>query len=133
MTYLLDTNTCIRYLNGRSDRIRHHLESTRSQDIRVCAVVKAELFYGSMKSQHPERNLTKQTRFLDRFMSLPFDDKAAIAYGEIRASLEKVGTPIGPNDLMIAAIAVANMVTLVSHNTREFFRISALDIIDWEI
>jgi tRNA(fMet)-specific endonuclease VapC len=85
-----------------------------------------------MKSQHPERSLLKQQHFLQRFISFPFDDPAAKVYGEIRASLEKAGTPIGPNDLMIAAIAIANRVTLVSHNTREFSRIDALNIVDWE-
>ncbi|MCP4401643.1 MAG: type II toxin-antitoxin system VapC family toxin [bacterium] len=133
MTYLLDTNTCIRYLNGRSESIRQHVESSRAQDICVCAVVKAELFYGSMKSRHPERNLSKQKQFLDRFLSLPFDDKAAEVYGTIRASLEKTGTPIGPNDSMIAAIVLANTLTLVSNNTQEFKRVEGLKLVDWEI
>ena len=133
MTYLLDTNTCIRYLNGQSERIRSHVESSRAHDIVVCSVVKAALFHGAMKSQYPERNLAKQQQFLDRFMSLPFDDKAAEAYGRIRAQLEKAGTPIGPNDLLIAAIAVSNNVTLVSHNTREFSRVESLQLEDWEI
>lgn len=132
MRYLLDTNTCIRYLNGRSESIRQHIESTSPQDILICSIVKAELFYGSQKSHYPEKNLAKQQRFLNCFQSLPFDDGAAAVYGQIRAQLERSGTPIGPNDLLIAAIAISNQVTLVSHNTREFKRIDLLQLEDWE-
>ena len=133
MTYLLDTNSCIKYLNGRSDQIRQKLESKSPHDIVVCSIVKAELFYGALKSANPEKNLTKQHRFLDRFVSLSFDDKASEIYGKIRAQLEKKGTPIGPNDLLIAAISVANNVKLVTHNTREFSRVVGLKLEDWEI
>ncbi|MCB0293257.1 MAG: PIN domain-containing protein, partial [Calditrichaeota bacterium] len=66
------------------------------------------------------------------FISLPFDDSAAEKYGEIRATLEKAGTPIGPNDLFIAAIAAANKTILVTHNTREFRRVVELTLEDWE-
>ena len=130
MTYLLDTNACIRYLNGWSEKIRLRLEATDPQDIVVCSVVKAELSYGAAKSKNPTENLEKQQRFLDRFTSLPFDDRAAEAYGRIRARLETAGTLIGPNDLLIAAIAVANEVTLVTHNTREFSRVEGLILED---
>lgn len=133
MIYLLDTNTCIKYLNGRSESIRQRLTSTRPQDILLCSVVKAELFYGAMKSARPDENLAKQYRFVNRFVSLPFDDSAAEVYSHIRTQLEKLGTPIGPNDLLIAAIAVANDVTLVTHNTGEFSRVVGLKIEDWEI
>jgi tRNA(fMet)-specific endonuclease VapC len=133
MIYLLDTNTCIKYLNGRSENIRHHLESVQSEDIVLCSVVKAELFYGAMKSAKPEENLAKLHRFVSRFVSLPFDDKAAEVYGRIRAQLEKLGTPIGPNDLLIAAITVANDVMLVTHNVKEFGRVAGLKLEDWEI
>jgi len=84
MNYLLDTNTCIKYLNGRSESIRQQLEAKRPQEILVCSVVKAELFYGSMKSTKPVENLAKQRRFLARFASLPFDDHAAESYERIR-------------------------------------------------
>ncbi len=133
MSYLLDTNTCIRYLNGRSDNVRKNIESKRPQDIMVCSVVKAELFYGSVKSLNPEKNLEKQRRFVDRFVSHPFDDRAADAYSRVRSQLEKSGTPIGPNDMLIASIALANNLILVTHNTREFSRVEGLDIEDWEI
>ena len=132
MRCLLDTNTCIKYLNGQSEAIRRHVETMSAKDIVVCAVVKAELFYGAYKSRYPERNLEKQGIFLNRFVSLPFDDRAADMYGRIRADLERAGTPIGPNDLLIAAIALAHNVIVVSHNTREFARIADLRLEDWE-
>lgn len=132
MTYLLDTNTCINYLNGKSEKIRNNLESKQPEEIMVCAVVKAELFYGALKSGRPEENLEKVHKFLDRFVSLPFDDTTAEKYGEIRVDLEKAGTPIGPNDLLIAAIAAVNNSILVTHNTREFRRVRKLKIEDWE-
>ena len=63
--------------------------------------------------------------------SLPFNDQAAEAYGRIRARLGTQGTPIGPNDLIIAATAIAHNVTLITHNTREFSRVDSLRIEDW--
>ncbi len=89
----------------------------------VCSVVKAELFYGVQKSAKPKENLEKVHKFLNRFVSLPFDDKASEKYGEVRSDLEKAGTPIGPNDLLIASIALAHNVILATHNTREFKRV----------
>ncbi len=130
MTYLLDTNTCIRYLNGRSAQVRSHLESVVPADVVLCSVVKAELYYGAARS--PERTLVRIARFLSPFRSFPFDDFSAHAYGQIRAQLEQAGTPIGPNDLMIAAIAVVHGLTLVTHNTREFGRVTGLVCADWE-
>jgi len=91
------------------------------------------LFYGAAKSANPEKTLTKQHTFLDLLASFPFDDMAAEKYSMIRAHLERQGTPIGTNDLMIASIALARDLTLVTHNTREFSRVPNLKIEDWEI
>ncbi len=133
MTYLLDTNTCIRYLNGRSPNVVAKVRATAPSDIVLCSIVKAELFAGAAKSQHPTKSLATQQAFLNQFVSLPFDDAAAAIYGTTRATLEKVGAPIGPNDMLIAAITLANRVTLVTHNTREFGRIAGLALEDWEL
>ncbi|MBW4564610.1 MAG: type II toxin-antitoxin system VapC family toxin [Mojavia pulchra JT2-VF2] len=132
MRYLLDTNVCARYLNGRSLLIRERLRSTNVKDIAVCSVVKAELFYGAMRSNDPNRTLARHQEFLNLFVSLPFDDSTALVYGRIRAELLANGTPIGPNDFQIAAIALTHNLTLVTHNTREFSRVSGLTIEDWE-
>ena len=85
-----------------------------------------------MKSNNPTRTLALQEEFLSCFLSLPFDDAAAIAFGRIRARLAALGTPIGPYDLQIAAIALTNDLTLVTHNIREFSRVRGLRIEDWE-
>jgi tRNA(fMet)-specific endonuclease VapC len=130
--YLLDTNVCIRYLNGRSPAVKKKLEATNASNIYVCAVVKAELFYGAMRSNNPQRTLANQQRFLNLFTSLPFDDDAASVYGDIRAYLAQQGTPIGSNDLQIAAIALNHNLILVTHNTREFSRVPGLSWEDWE-
>ncbi|TBR56550.1 VapC toxin family PIN domain ribonuclease [Westiellopsis prolifica IICB1] len=132
MRYLLDSNVCARYLNGRSLAIRERLRATNIADIAVCSVVKGELFYGAIKSNNPEKTLSRQQEFLKLFVSLPFDDSAALVYGRIRAELSANGTPIGPNDFQIAAIAMANNLILVTHNTREFNRVNGLQIEDWE-
>lgn len=85
-----------------------------------------------MRSNNPTRTLALQEVFLNNFVSLPFDDRAARMFGTIRADLASLGSPIGPYDLQIAAIAVVNNLTLVTHNTREFSRVSGLVIEDWE-
>ncbi|MER2511057.1 MAG: type II toxin-antitoxin system VapC family toxin [Nitrosomonas ureae] len=133
MRYLLDTNVCIRYLQGRLPAIRNAIRSQKPDAIVICAVVRAELFYGAMKSQSPAETLTKQRQFIDRFPTLPFDDSAAMIFGKIRADLHRQGNPIGPYDLQIAAIALVNNLILVTHNSREFSRIEGLQLADWEI
>lgn len=132
MMYLLDTNTCIRHLNQRSSSVTERLREIPETEIALCSVVCAELYYGAMKSRHPEQTLLKQRAFVDRFYSFPFDDAAALIYGRIRAELERGGQIIGANDLMIAAIALVHNLTLVTHNLREFGRIPALNIEDWQ-
>jgi tRNA(fMet)-specific endonuclease VapC len=87
MIYLLDTNVCARYLNGKSLAIRQRLRSTNLADIAVCSVVKGELFYGAMKSNNFEKTLHRQQEFLKLFVSLPFDDDASFIYGRIRGEL----------------------------------------------
>ncbi len=132
MIYLLDTNACIVYLNQPASSVRQRLEALPKQDVAVTSIVKAELFYGAMRSSNPERSLAWQQEFLNQYVSLPFDDRAALIYGRIRAQLAALGTPIGPYDLQIAAIALANNLIQVTHNTREFSRVEGLQIEDWE-
>ncbi|HEY9628811.1 MAG TPA: type II toxin-antitoxin system VapC family toxin [Coleofasciculaceae cyanobacterium] len=133
MRYLLDTNVCVMYLNGRSTPVRDRLHSISLEEMAVCSIVKAELFYGAMRSNNPARTLERQQEFLVSFASLPFNDEAATVCGQIRARLARAGTPIGACDLLIAAIALANNLTLVTHNTREFVRVDGLQVEDWEV
>jgi tRNA(fMet)-specific endonuclease VapC len=132
MKYLLDTNTCIRHINGRSSAIAERIDALSEGDAVVCSVVKAELLFGAKRSNNPTKTQENQRKFLALFTSLPFDDAAAEHYATIRADLTKKGLPIGANDLLIAAIALANDLTLVTHNTREFERIAGLKLEDWE-
>jgi tRNA(fMet)-specific endonuclease VapC len=133
MKYSLDTNTCIRYINARAPKLRAKIPTIPAHEIIICSVVRAELFFGAAKSQYPEVSHARQYRFLRPYKSLSFDDKAAEVYGVIRAELEKKGMPIGSNDLLIAAIALANNLILVTHNIREFSRVEGLTLEDWEI
>jgi tRNA(fMet)-specific endonuclease VapC len=112
--------------------LRQRLEAVGDADISLCSVVLAELYYGAAKSISPPKTLAGQAVFVSRFRSLPFDDAAARSYGPIRADLERSGTMIGANDLLIAAIAMANGLVLVTHNLGEFRRIPGLRVEDWE-
>ncbi len=133
MRYLLDTNACIEYLRGRNSPVQTKLEAIDPSLVVLCSVVKAELNHGARKSARPEQSLRSLEKFYTLFASLPFDDRAAEAYGRLRARLEQQGASIGPYDLMIAAIALANDATLVTHNAREFGRIAELKTEDWEL
>ena len=85
-----------------------------------------------MKSSRSTDNLLLLDELFSNLDSLPFDDDAARKYGEIRSVLTRLGKPIGPNDLMIAATALVHGAVLVTHNTREFSRVEGLQIEDWE-
>jgi len=132
MRYLLDSNTCIRYLNKRSQNVIDKLNTLSPDDVLVCSITKAELFYGAMRSHNPQKTLATQQEFLNQFESLPFNDSAAEIYSRIRSKLAALGTPIGPNDLLIASIALANNLVLVTHNINEFSRVDGLQLEDWE-
>jgi tRNA(fMet)-specific endonuclease VapC len=130
--YLFDTNVCIRVLNGSSTGVIERLEGLDPSEVAMCAVVRAELVFGARKSTHVAENLRLVDAFFEPFVCLPFDDRAADAYGSVRADLERVGRPIGPNDLLIAATALANDLILVTHNISEFGRVPGLNLDDWE-
>jgi tRNA(fMet)-specific endonuclease VapC len=130
--YLLDTNACICILNGSSDALVTRLRERTPREIRLCSVVKAELIYGAYHSARAAENLRLLERFFEPYESLPFDDRCADSYGRIRSDLQRSETPIGPNDLIIAATAVAHRLTLVTANTREFGRVIGLALENWE-
>jgi tRNA(fMet)-specific endonuclease VapC len=133
MIILPDTNAWIRFLNPGDNQVKERFLSADRSKIRICSVVKAELYFGAMKSSRSIENLEiLDTLFVD-LVSLPFDDAAARIYGEIRSALAHAGTPIGPNDLMIASIALVHAAELVTHNTKEFSRVPGLRFDDWEL
>lgn len=130
--YMLDANACIRLINGTSSGLKQRLREVHPSRVRMSSVVLAELIYGARNSAHVAENLRTVQRFAAPFASVPFDDACAAAYGDIRADLRRRGEPIGPNDLLIAATALAHGLTLVTHNVREFGRVVDLMVEDWE-
>jgi tRNA(fMet)-specific endonuclease VapC len=133
MTHLLDTNSCVDHLrHGSSSNITVKLAAANPGSVVLCSVVVAELLYGAHRSTHKARSLSQVQAFHSQFLSLPFDDRAAEEYGRVRAHLASLGMSIGPNDLMIAAIALANDLTVVTHNTGEFSRVPGLKLEDWQ-
>jgi tRNA(fMet)-specific endonuclease VapC len=131
--FLLDTNACIRILNNRSALLVHRIRSHDPDELRLCAVTKAELLFGAYNSARPAENLRLLQVFFAPYLSLSFDDKCTTSYGRIRFELQRQGTPIGSNDLLIAAIALANDLTLITANTREFERVAGLKFENWEV
>lgn len=131
MKYLLDTNICIGLLNNRDPLFLTNLQQLSPEDVFLCSVVKAELVFGAKKSLHREKNEKKLKIFFQEFECLFFDDHAVESYGEIRSYLERLGNPIGGNDLLIAAIAIAHDLSLITKNTREFSKIASLKITGW--
>jgi tRNA(fMet)-specific endonuclease VapC len=130
--YLLDTNACIGFLNGKGNVIRA-FQARDPKDLYLCSIVKAELLYGAWASKRVVENLRKLEPFFEPLTSLPFDDACANYLGQLRAELKGRGQPIGGNDLMIAAIALANNLIVVTHNQKEFSKVNGLRLEDWEI
>lgn len=110
-------------------KLQHHWA-----DVAWCSVVLGELLYGAYHgaAANQSANLALVAKLRLQVPSLPFEDRAAEHYGELRAHLAGLGTPIGPNDLMIAAIARANNLILVTHNSVEFSRVPGLNLEDWQ-
>ena len=130
--YLLDTNACIRILNNISPALVARIREHSPSEIRLCSVVKAELCYGARHSSQPAKNLRLLRDFFLPFRTHTFDDNCAEHYGVIRNELSRTGKLIGPNELMVAATAIANDLILVTHNTDEFSRVVGLRWEDWE-
>jgi len=131
MPWLLDTNVWIEILKKRNQEVRQTLLSHPNDQIFLCSIVKAELWHGARKYTKSDFRLKVLEKLFAGFISLPFDDDAAWCYGDIRHQLEVAGSVIGPNDLKIAAICLANNLTLVTANTGEFSRVRNLRVEDW--
>jgi tRNA(fMet)-specific endonuclease VapC len=133
MKYFLDTNICIYIINKRPAAIITKFAQFEPYEIGISAIVVSELQYGVAKSSRPERNQERLKAFLRPFQILPYDEAAAQVYGTIRAALEKSGQPIGREDLLIAAHALSNDLTLVTNNEREFLRVPQLKVENWTL
>lgn len=129
--YLLDTNVCIGFLQGKAWAF-DKFQQIGTRRLHLCTPVKAELWYGACKSQRVVENQENFREFFTQLPSLPFDDAVVECIGSVRADLSKKGQLIGPYDMQIAAIAMVHGLVLVTHNVKEFSRISQLNIEDWE-
>ena len=130
MKYLLDTNTCVFALKQRS-RVVEQLRKCVPEDLGVAIITVAELWFGARKSVRPEATRREIAAFLKPFEVLPFDHEAADEYVRLRFELEHSGRPIGERDLLIASIAVARGLIVVTHNVSEFGRLAGLIVEDW--
>lgn len=130
MNYL-DTNICIHFLNGTLPSVREQLLKTPPQEIKIPVIVHSELLFGVKKSRRKDENLLKVQRFLEPFEIVNYTRDISETYAELRLASESTGNIIGPNDMLIAAIVVANNGTLITRNTAEFSRIKSLKIEEW--
>ena len=133
MACLIDTCIWIHHLKNPGGVIESRLESVPTEEIRTCSVVKAELWTGARGYGNSERRMALLQKLFLPFQSHPFDDFAAWEYGRIRCELEQQGKVIGPNDMMIAAIACHHGLTVVTSNVGEFRRIEGLTVEDWSV
>ncbi len=133
MPWLPDTNVWINLLKQPGGQLEKTLLSHQPEEIVLCSVVKAELWHGAHKYGRTDLRLAALSTLFVSFRSLPFDDDAGWHYATMRHQLEVAGAVIGPNDLKIAAICLANDLTLVTSNVREFARVSGLQLEDWSV
>ncbi len=134
MSHLLDANTIIHHFRfGPASKATARMAAAPAGTVFLSSVVIGELFYGAYHGapSHRAANLALVAKIQARFPSLSFDDQAAEHYGRIRADLASRGLLIGPNDLLIAATALANGLTLVTNDTKEFGRVPGLTVEDW--
>ena len=127
---LLDTNICIHIINARPAAVLQRFRDYRMGEIGLCSVAAAELAYGVAKSGS-KRNREALDLFLAPLAILPFDEAALWSYGDLRADLERQGTPIGALDTLIAAHALSLKATLVTNNLNEFERVPGLQLDNW--
>ena len=132
MIYLLDSNVWVAILRTKHPEVAARYGATDPADVRTCSVVVAELYYGCEKSAKPVENRAAVDALLVPVFCLPYDVAAADHFARLRRYLESRGEVIGPYDLQIAAIALANGCTLVTHNTAEFNRVPGLTVEDWQ-
>lgn len=130
MSLLVDTNICIAWLKG-DEAVKKAWMACDPDELMLSSVVRAELLFGARHSKQVTANLRRLEVLFGALRSVPFDDVAAGHYGFVRAQLSSQGRPIGPNDLMIAATALAHDATLVTRNESEFARVVGLRVVSW--
>ena len=131
MNYFLDTDICIYLMKGKNRPLLEKFHQFTLTEIAIPTIVLSELKFGVAKSSRVAANQKRLEAFLAPFQITPYPEKAAALYGDIRSALEKKGTPIGSNDMLIAAHVLAEGVTLVTNNEREFLRVPDLKVENW--
>ena len=131
MKVLLDTNICIYLIKRRPQEVREWFERYAVGEVGLSSITVSELQYGVEKSRRVDQNRAALMQFLLPLVIADFDYEAAVVYGRVRAELERLGTPMGPLDTLIAAHALSLDVTLVTNNEREFSRVSDLRVENW--
>jgi tRNA(fMet)-specific endonuclease VapC len=131
MAFLLDTNACIDYLTGRYPRVVTRIQGSSPEDLFLSVVVVAELRYGADHSARRRSNHSRIDALVEEIEPLDLDPRAAAAYGRVRAQLEAGGTPIGANDMLIAAQALSRGLTVVTDDAAEFRRVKGLKVENW--
>ena len=130
LTYMLDTNICIYVMKTYPPAVREKFNALADQ-LCISSITLGELHYGAEKSARREHNLTAIEHFVARLDVLPFADKAAAHYGQVRAELERAGTPCGPHDMQIGAHARSEGLIVVTNNMREFVRMPGVRSENW--
>ena len=133
MIYMLDTDICIYIIKRKPLRILERLELIQPGQLSMSAITFAELMNGAKKSQRVEANVSRLNALGEILEICSFDQQAAVAYGDVRSSLEKRGEVIGPHDMLIAAHALSLDRTLVTNNEREFKRVEGLKVDNWAV
>ena len=131
MTYMLDTNICIYAIKKRPEEVINRIIQHRIYGLCISAITLAELEHGVAKSDYSKRNAESLAQFMSLIKVLPFTANAAKEYGRVCADLQRKGTPIGTMDMLIAAHAKSEGLTIVTHNTKEFERVDGLAVEDW--
>jgi tRNA(fMet)-specific endonuclease VapC len=128
--YLLDTNTLI-YLFNQRGAVAQRLQATPAHTIKLATPVLFELEFGTAKSTRPDQQRLLIDHVMHVYEVLPFDYASAKAAGKLRNALESAGTQIGLVDQLIAGIAIAHNLTVITRNTREFARVPGLRVENW--
>ncbi len=129
--YLLDTNICIYLMKKKLKNLQSRVQNEPLFNIALSSITIAELEYGIVKSNYPKKNKELLCGFVSPFKIIPFTEEDAENFGRIRAYLNKLGTPIGPYDLQIAAQCLTRDLCLITNNIKEFERVPLLKIENW--
>ncbi len=131
MMFLIDTNICIYIMNDHPPEVIQKFRKIGVGNISISSITVSELQYGACKSKQIKKNIKRLDEFLSPFEILAYDENASNYYGKIRSQLEKQGNIIGPLDMLIAAHALSENLTLITNNEKEFKRVKSLKVENW--